>query len=298
MFGYITPLRPELKLKEYDRYSAYYCAVCRSLGRRFGALPRLTLSYDSVFMAMLADGVSEKEAIIEDFRCLIHPGKKKGTFASGNIGVDWASDILFLTAYYKMKDDVADEKKAAAAAGTLFMKSAFGKLEKLRHRECEAAEMRMREQGALEKASCASLDQAAEPFAKMMEELFAFGAEEFVPEKAIPFGRIGYYMGKWIYLADGLDDLEKDVAAGTYNPLLLRFGYDPTKESMEDFRKRITGPMKDILYFCLAELARNYEEIPLKHNKEILDNIVYLGLRHKTEDLLQRKEKCKTPTKS
>ncbi|MBQ9931228.1 MAG: hypothetical protein IJO79_02660 [Firmicutes bacterium] len=289
MFGYITPLRPELKLKEYDRYSAYYCAVCQSLGRRYGPLPRLTLSYDSVFMAMLADGLNEAEQPIEDFRCLIHPSKKRGTFAPENPGVDWAADLLFLMAYYKMKDDVSDEKKAAAAAGTLLMKGSFKKLKKLRPRECEAVARRMGEQAALEAEGCTSLDRAAEPSSLMMEDLFSLGAEAFLPEKAIPFGRIGYYMGKWIYLMDALDDLEKDHASGSYNPLLLRFAFDSAKEDMGAFRDRICEPMKDILFFCLAELSRNFAEIPLKHNKEILENIIYFGLRYKTEELLKKR---------
>ena len=31
MFGYITICKPELKVKDYYRYKAYYCGLCHSL---------------------------------------------------------------------------------------------------------------------------------------------------------------------------------------------------------------------------------------------------------------------------
>ena len=53
MFGYIAPLKSELKVREYEVYNAYYCAICHAVKRRYGELPRLLLSYDAVFVAML-----------------------------------------------------------------------------------------------------------------------------------------------------------------------------------------------------------------------------------------------------
>ena len=32
MFGYIVPEKPEMKIKEYELFRAYYCGVCRSIG--------------------------------------------------------------------------------------------------------------------------------------------------------------------------------------------------------------------------------------------------------------------------
>ncbi|MDR1271545.1 MAG: DUF5685 family protein, partial [Clostridiales Family XIII bacterium] len=53
MFGYILPLKSELKIREFEVYHAYYCAVCRAIKWKYGELPRLLLSYDSAFMALL-----------------------------------------------------------------------------------------------------------------------------------------------------------------------------------------------------------------------------------------------------
>ena len=46
MFGYVKTCTPQLRLCEWEAYRGIYCGLCRTLGRRFGPLARLTLSYD------------------------------------------------------------------------------------------------------------------------------------------------------------------------------------------------------------------------------------------------------------
>ena len=53
MFGYITIHKDELKIKDYNRYHAYYCGLCRELSKRHGELSRLTLTYDMTFLVIL-----------------------------------------------------------------------------------------------------------------------------------------------------------------------------------------------------------------------------------------------------
>lgn len=36
MFGYIMIDKPELKVKEFSRYKAYYCGLCRTLKEEYG----------------------------------------------------------------------------------------------------------------------------------------------------------------------------------------------------------------------------------------------------------------------
>ena len=52
MFGYIRPLECELKVREQAEYRGIYCGLCKSIGRRYGQLERLTLSYDCAFLAL------------------------------------------------------------------------------------------------------------------------------------------------------------------------------------------------------------------------------------------------------
>ena len=54
MFGYIRPNKPELLVKEYDLYKSAYCGLCKRMGKDYGRLSRLALSYDGTFLAMLS----------------------------------------------------------------------------------------------------------------------------------------------------------------------------------------------------------------------------------------------------
>ena len=54
MFGYVNVYKDELKIKDYDTYRAYYCGLCKMLGKRHNALARLSLNYDLTFLAVLS----------------------------------------------------------------------------------------------------------------------------------------------------------------------------------------------------------------------------------------------------
>ena len=42
MFGYISIYEPELKMKDFRRYKAYYCGLCKALKEQFGSVGQLT----------------------------------------------------------------------------------------------------------------------------------------------------------------------------------------------------------------------------------------------------------------
>ena len=48
MFGYIKPLKNELKFSEYEIYHAFYCGMCNELKTK-----RVFLAYDFAFLALL-----------------------------------------------------------------------------------------------------------------------------------------------------------------------------------------------------------------------------------------------------
>ena len=43
MFGYVVINKPELKIKDYDKYQEYYCGLCQSLKQNHGRRGQLTL---------------------------------------------------------------------------------------------------------------------------------------------------------------------------------------------------------------------------------------------------------------
>ncbi len=286
MLGYIVPDKPELKVKEFELYFGYYCGICKSIENRYGQIQRMTLNYDAVFLALIIGNFNSEEIYYTMERCPIHPLKKR-LIVCKNDAIDYAADIMLMLAYYKFLDDVQDEGKAKAKAGAFFLRRSYKRLMKYYKEKCNIVESRLKELYRLEKEKCSSLDRVAEPFARLMEEIFVpkgIGSNE---EEAL-LRIIGYYTGKWIFLIDAFDDLEDNLKRGTYNPLVYQFAYDAAKDSFCDFKNRIKKTVEYNLMFYLAELAKAWECLGKEKNRGIIDNIIYFGLLRKTEEILSK----------
>ena len=75
MFGYVTVNKEELRIKEWNRYHAYYCGLCHALKETAGVKARMTVSYDMTFLAMLLDDLYDCEKTEGQSRCVVHPVK-------------------------------------------------------------------------------------------------------------------------------------------------------------------------------------------------------------------------------
>jgi hypothetical protein len=282
MFGYIVPERPELKIREYELFRAYYCGICKSIGKRYGQVKRLTLTYDSAFLAVLLSAVADERIKVVMKRCVAHPANKRHIAADSGI-IDYASDINILLAYYSLEDKKRDNGSVISAAAMVFFKRAYEKIKKKYPKKIHTMEERLKDLVELEKRKCASMDEAAEPFAKLMEEVVAYeplctGNNEQI------LRWIGYNLGKWIYLLDAYDDIEKDIAGGKYNPLIYQFNYGGG--DVAGFKKEIRQKAEFNLTYSLNEISRGFELLDVKTNKGILENIIYLGMLRKTEKIL------------
>lgn len=290
MLGYIKPDKPELKIKEFEIYGGYYCGICKSIARRYGQLPRMALNYDSVFLALLIAGIDPEPEHIEIERCIVHPAKKR-TIIYDSPAIDYAADILLLLAYYKLQDDYQDERSMKAAIGSALMKGTFRRLTTMLPDKCGYVKDQLDELSSLEKESCASIDRSAEPFAKLMEEVFDYPHPENTENSSDLHGvfrRIGYHLGKWIYLIDAFDDIEENLKDKSFNPLIIQFGYDPGKETVDGFRERIRERVETNLLLYLAEIAKCCGSLNFKKNQGLIENIVYFGLMRKTEEIFTK----------
>ncbi|MCI9597718.1 MAG: hypothetical protein HFE75_10565 [Firmicutes bacterium] len=285
MLGYVIADKPELKMREFEVYSGYYCGVCKSIARRYGQLPRMVLSYDAAFLALLLAGLQRPEDQPSREHCLIHPIKKKTIVK--NEAIDYAADVMLILAWYKLLDDAHDEGKLYAKAATATLKGIYRKLRQARPALCQKVEENLKALSRLEEEKCASLDQAAEAFAKIMETIFEEGPlpEGFKEQEALR--RIGYHLGKWIYLMDAVDDVEENIQSGAYNPLLYRFSYELGEA---DFQGRIMETCRFNLFHYLGEMAKAADLLTIWKNRGIIENIIYKGLLRKTEDLTQKEE--------
>ena len=260
MFGLVTASMDELSPEEKRRYTACYCGICRRIREEASPACRLGLSYDMAFLALLLGSLYEVPEREGNDACLPHPVRKRPWVDSEVI--TYAADMNVALAYYNCLDDWQDDRKLSARA----MAGVFGRhMEKIREkypRQCAAMDGGIRRLRALEAAGCPDPDQPAGCFGELMAELLVLREDLWAPT----LREMGFALGRFIYLADAVLDLEKDKKRHDYNPLLAHGeGEDP--RAWEKY-----------LVLAMAKCTECFERLPLVQDKGILDNILYSGV--------------------
>lgn len=275
MFGYVEPLKDELKIKEYNIFRSYYCGLCKTLKKEYGFFSRLALNYDSVFLALLLSSVSEGVYACQNERCIANPFSKK-TVQKTNRSLSYSAGVMVILALLKLEDDIHDEKSLKALLAYIALFNAKRKVLKKHKALYFEGKKYMKRLSVLEKEKCDAPDKLSHEFASLLQFLFAPEFLEDNNTKRI-LGHIGYMLGRFIYILDAFDDLEKDRQKNRFNPYLLS-DTPPDKEAI-----------RDSLTLALSSISNGYELLNLKINKPILDNIIYLGLKTKLDNVLDKK---------
>ena len=270
MFGYVKACKPELKMKEYETYKAVYCSLCKKLGKSYGILLRFTLSYDFTFLALLNMSMRDGCDTFCQKRCAFNP-LKKCNYCKDDSGIDMPAAAAMIMLYYKILDNIADER-GIKKVGYWCLKPIFSRAHKKAAKQYPDIEGYVFDyitaQNTLEKAGCSSIDEAADPTAKVMEQILSLCSEDQTQKRVL--ARLGYCLGRYIYLLDAAVDLPKDIKSGSYNVFKSKVDGD-----IKEYIKITVTPQ---LYFSVNEAARAFELLDIKKYKHILGNIIYLGL--------------------
>ncbi|MDE5747867.1 MAG: hypothetical protein K2H12_04105, partial [Acetatifactor sp.] len=119
------------------------------------------------------------------------------------------------------------------------------------------------------------LDYMAGCFGQVMAQIVICREDEWKDN----LYRFGFYLGKFVYLLDAYEDLEEDIEKGRYNPLKERY-----KEP--DFEQSCL----DILTMMMSACCREFEQLPILDNVEILRNILYSGVWSRYKAVRDRNE--------
>lgn len=287
MFGYVRLFKPTITMGEYEQYKGIYCTLCKRLGKRYGVLSRFTLSYDMTFLALLQMALEEKDADFCPSRCSFNP-TKRCLKAQNTTAIDRAADIGTVLAYYKLRDTLADEgigKKIGAWCALPFAKSAHKKAKKNVPHVDQAVAQMMAAQADVETCKTASIDQAAEPFALLLQTLAAETAADDTQKRVLE--RFGYCLGRWVYLMDAVDDLADDLKKGRYNPYILS---RRLKADDEDRIKETRNYSLFTLNACLAECKAAYDLLEIRRFDGILRNILEEGMAHAQKRVIAGEE--------
>ncbi len=284
MFGYVKPFKPHMRICEFETYNAVYCGLCKMLGKNYGLMSRMTLSYDFTFLGLMELALSDNDASLEPQRCIAHPFRKKACLKS-TCGLDYTSAAASILIYNKIKDDVSD-KKALAKFFPFFLlcaeKKAYKKASAKYPELSKYISEQMEIQNKLEAENCKSIDRASEPSSNMLAEI-ASGLSNNTDEQRI-LRRFGYLLGRYIYIADAFDDIEKDFRSRGFNPLIVG---DAAIHQLD--MEQVQKKTEDSINFTLGALADAYVQLEIKRFKPIIDNIVYLGLKNTFYEMVNKK---------
>lgn len=267
MFGYLQIQKSELKIREYDAYKAVYCGLCKQLGKDYSFFSRLILSYDCTFYAMLLMSVSRSCTGFIRKRCTCNPLKKCNFALCKSNSYNKATALSVITAYYKLKDDIADGRLFKKIWSYIFlpMLSHWRKKAVKKHGYAELDKIvsnMLSMQIEDENSDSSTIDTSAHPTALMLAKVFESEADTENDKRV--YYEFGYHIGRWIYLIDAADDLQKDIKNKNFNPFV--------RANRTDYNY-----IQSVLNQSLARAFEAYNLINITDFKGIFDNMLLLG---------------------
>lgn len=217
MFGYIRPYMPYVYQKDNILYKAFYCGLCKSIGKSCGFRARMSLSYDMAFLTAFLHNIKNIDVQMKKERCVLHWIVPHPVIQDDAIMQYVAATNIILT-YYKLQDDIVDENKGKFKQS--FFKKGYQQAKKKYPKIEETVAKYMQILHTLEREKCSSIDRIADPFGCLVREIIALNLED---KMSNAIAKVAYNIGKWIYLIDALDDYDKDIQRQNYNPFYIAY---------------------------------------------------------------------------
>lgn len=271
MFGYVRPLREEMKVRDWELWRQHYCGLCRCLGRRYGLKARFLLSYDMTFLYSL---LSMKERQKQPKKCWCPAGvvcRKACTEVDS--AMLYTADLTVILAWWKLQDERKDGsvlRKMGAGVLSLLFRRAYRRAESARPEMAFLVQTQLRTLDGLEKDRSDSIDRTADAFARILTGCADRWDE---PGERRAAEQLLYHVGRYVYLADALDDLREDCRKERYNPLRYRFRTENGALFPED-----KSYLLEILDASVDLAASAFELLARTRSGAVPENIIYYGL--------------------
>lgn len=271
MFGYVKPFTDELLMREFSLYKSIYCGLCRTGGKKISRLSRFLLSYDFTALATLRLALSADKVSVEKRLC---PFKLRRCPTAECDGVfPYVAAAFACLTYCKAADDAADEKGLKKLFYKMRlplakrMKKKADKLFPALYEEIAAPLSRL---SAMESdGERHTLDSFADAAAECIAVIASLGLEG--NDKAIAF-EAGYHIGRYIYIIDAVDDLQKDIKKKRFNPLTVHYGTDVAAVAAMD-------AVEETLVLSSVRFSAAVGLIEGSAYTDILQNIASFGMK-------------------
>jgi len=272
MFGYVKVNKMDLTYREYEHYRGYYCGLCKCLKDNHGEISRLSLNYDITFLVLVLTSVYKPKSKVIEEGCITNPFKKKKKII--NEITEYAASMNVLLAYYKLEDNLKDDKGLKDIISYNLYKNKLKRAYEKYPKKAEIIKEQLDILYNLEMKKNTNIDLVSNTFGNLMSEIFAYKEDEYESE----LRRIGFNIGKYIYLLDAYEDLDKDYKKGRYNPFIDYI------DKKEELKQRVDK----LISLCLGMLSNSIDRLNLKMNTGIIENIVYSGVYLRYQNILNK----------
>ncbi|KGK90733.1 DUF5685 family protein [Clostridium sp. HMP27] len=284
MFGYVTPCKMELKIKDFEKFKAYYCGLCKAIKNNCGNIPRMSLNYDMTFLGILLDSLKEDTIISTREHCVVHPVQKK-LFIIDNDALNYAAYCNVMLFYFKLLDNVQDDKSIKSKLSSVMLKYYLKKYFNNYKEITDFTRDKLQELYNVEKsAQKHTLDSLCHPFGELTAYLLSYTITDKVIKKHMQ--EFGYNLGKWIYVIDAFDDLQKDMENNKFNAISSVLNTDNL--DYERFKEAIEARIEFTLLSCGRTCTYLLDKLPIKRNYDLLYNILQLGMIEKINKVFKR----------
>lgn len=274
MFGYISPDEKELSREEYGVYRGYYCGLCHALKSKVGNKGPFLLAHDMTFLALILSGLYEPKERYHSERCFIHPIGKK-TIVESEI-VQYVADMNLLLSYYNLIDNYNDEHAIVSKSFADSIKEDVNAICAKYPRQTNAMMDALSKLEEAEHCKEENLSLVANFSGMMLSEIFAYKDDIWAED----LRKIGFYIGKFIYLMDAYEDINRDRKKQNYNPLLY--------SDMSD-KNCFETSFRQLLETQLMECTEKFERMPILKNANIVRNVLYKGMWKKYNKLYRKR---------
>lgn len=268
MFGYI-------KLDRYspvpisENFRRHYCYLCRGIHKYYGNLPRFVLSYDVTVFSILL----EPETYLKDVKkipCFGGDKNLKDSLVNEHIHMCAALNVLL--AEGQIEDNIIDSKSLFMKLAKLIFSGKFKKAGKeypLMRQIIVEGHNDMR-QIELNNGSVEEIENSfANLVGRLAVEVFKVEDKEYIEYLR--------YIGKMIYLLDAIDDLDKDIKKGDFNPLKK---YGSKKDLLFEHHEWLENHLNS-----LKEPVHIHE--PKDINILTVNRILYFGINEMVSNILK-----------
>ena len=279
MFGYLNIEKDKLQQGQQGLWQTFMCGLCFSTKKLYGNYPRVFISNDVNFFNVLFHSVTETDVTVTNKRCFSHPISARSVLDT-TLLTDKLSTANVLLTYWNIYDDTVDGGSVKKKAALRLFRKSYIKAKKDFPTLDEMLAKRYSELRELEQSNCGSIDKVAHAFAELSKDFATLVLGELANEYV---QTLCYNLGKWIYLIDALDDVEKDIKHHNSNPFVSCYGV----MSVDGLKSKY-DELSFEMFAVLNRIAQSYNDLNLSKYTCILNNVLYDSIRNKTKQILTR----------